>query len=440
MAKKAIEQLKNRRGSAMMLAIFTTTLVIFLTNEVAQETIMAYLTSATEVKKVKAKYAAESCVRLSLLRIKAFQQATRSLGQALPDTSMLDMIWNFPLSWPPNLPQEISGFDSSTINKTVAGSLLKEQFISSISPEGGKIDINDLASPSQVLQQRTRLQLLQRIQVRVLNGRDSFSERYANFNFEILLNNITDWIDADQVSLNGGAEQSYYSDFKNRFLPPNRPFKTLEELHMIDGMTDEIYEELAPQITLYGVKGINVNQADRDVLMSLFNSYPTNVAEQIITEIFKRRNDPMLGGPFRDNNDFMGFLGGFLDTQTFQQEENRVPLFFGPELNFRISCIGLSGKMNTEIEAVVYDAESVTQRLQNSLAAEQSSRTNPECANSRGEELYVCLCQNVKEEKARQSCIENKKRSMSGRGQGQGPAQPAPLPQGPPRIIFQSVR
>jgi general secretion pathway protein K len=73
---------------------------------------------------------------------------------------------------------------------------------------------------------------------------------------------------------------------------PNRPFKTMEELHMVAGMTDEIYEILTPQITLYGVKGINVNQAESDVLMSLFSNFDPEQAKEVVREILKRRNDP----------------------------------------------------------------------------------------------------------------------------------------------------
>jgi general secretion pathway protein K len=433
-----LKALKSRKGSALMLAIFTTTLVIFLTNEIAEQTIMEYLSSATEVRRVQAKYAARACLNLNLLRIKGYQQATRSLGQSLPDMTMLDMIWSFPLSWPPSLPSEMSGIDRSTMKRTVGGSLLKEQFVSSIESESGKIDINDLGSPSQALQMRTRMQLLQRLQARVINQRDSFSERYANFNFELLFNHIADWVDADQQSRNGGAEASYYTQFQNAFLPPNRPFKSLQELHMVEGMTDEIFEVLKPMITLYGAKGINVNYADREVLMALFSNYPPQVAEQVIPEIIKRRSDINLGGPFRDQNDFFGFISAFTDPSGLQDGENRVPLYFGAEMNFRINCTGVSGKMTTEIETVVFDAEVVAGRLQSNLTSERMLNEKPECQGEQGEALYECLCRD-QSGKNKENCINSKKQGMGGGGQGQGQS-PAPLPPGPPRIIFQRVQ
>jgi len=436
---KLIALLKKKTGSAIMLAIFTVTFVIFLATEISKQTIMEYLTSSTEVKKVQAHYMAEACLRLNLLRIKGYQQATRALGDAIPDMTMLDMIWQFPLSWPPQVPQELSNFDSSTIKKTVGGSILEGQFVSSITSEGGKIDINDLGSLSEALREKTKIQLLQRFQARILNGEDIFSERYANFNFQELINNIADWVDGDQESLNGGSEQAYYTDYRNEFIPPNRPFKTMEEIHMVAGMTDEIYEELTKHITLYGVKGINVNQAERDVLLSLFNNYPPEVADELVTEILKRRSDPDLGGPFRDEKEFVGFLGGYIDPQSFNNEENKVPLFFGAELNFRINCIGVMGNMTREIDAVVYDATTVKTRLQEALMKEQEDvNQNPQCQNETGEALYECLCENEESEAKRQQCITNKKKAAQQKEQQT--SQPTPLPPGPPRMIIKRVR
>lgn len=432
------QSLKNESGSAILLAVFTVTFVIFLATEISEQTIMEYLTSATEVKKVQAHQAAQACLRLNLLRIKAYQQAARAFGDKIPNLSMLDLIWQFPLSWPLSLPKEVSDFDASTIRKTVASSLLKDQFVSSIQAEGGKIDINDLGSPSEALRNKTKQQILQRIQARVLNGDDSFSQRYATFNFVELINNIADWVDTGDISMNGGSEKAYYTELQNDYIPPNRPFKTMEELHMVAGMTDEIFEFLAPQITLYGVKGINVNQAERDVLLSLFSNYDPQLANEVVTEILKRRNDPKLGGPFQNEKEFIGFLGGFIDPQAFNESENKVPLFFGAELNFRINCIGVAGKMTREIEAVVYDADSVKARLKDQLLQEIKTKNHPECQNRTGEDLYECLCQDQADDKSKKTCMDNMKKEAQKPDQGNN--QVAPLPPGPPRMIIQQIK
>lgn len=424
-----------------MLAMFTVTFVIFLATEISEQTIMEYFTSATEVKKVQAYYAAKACLNLSLLRIKGYQQATKSLGDAIPDLSMVDMIWSFPLSWPPALPSELSSFDSSTIKKTVAGSFLKHQFISSITAEGGKIDINDLGSPSEGLRNKTKRQILERLQARVLQNDDDFSDRYSTFNFQELINNIADWIDEDTESLNGGSEKALYTDLRNDFIPPNRPFKTMEELHLVAGMTDEIFAILAPEITLYGVKGVNINQAERDVLLSLFSGYDLKVANEIVTEILKRRNDPQLGGPFKDEKEFIDFLGGYIDPRGFNEDENKIPLFFGAELNFRISCTGVSGNMTSEIIAVVYDALAVKVRLTDALKSDNpGDPASQKCNGLQGEELYQCQCEDQPDATAVQKCVDNKRRAAQNPNPDQSKREDQQIQPGPPKVIFLQVK
>lgn len=424
-----------------MLAIFTVMFVIFLATEISQLTIMEYFVSSTAVKKVQAHYAAKSCLNISLLRIKGYQQATKALGNAIPDLSMVDMIWNFPLSWPPALPKELSSFDSSTIKKTVAGSLMKHQFLSTITAEGGKIDINDLGSPSEGLRNKTKKQILDRLTARVANGDDAFADRYANFNFNELINNIADWIDEGNESLNGGSEKSLYTDFRSDFIPPNRPLKTLEELHMISGMTDEIFALLAPEITLYGVKGVNINQAEKDVLLSLFSNYDPKISEELVSEILKRRSNPELGGPFKDEKEFVGFLAGYIDPQEFNNNEEKIPLFFGAEINFRISCIGVVGNMTNEIEAVVYDANGVKARLKDALKSDRPNDPNGnKCKDLQGDELFECLCEDEPNDSAKKKCIDKKKKeAQNPPNPDQGNAANAIQP-GPPKMIFLRVK
>ncbi len=427
----------RERGAAIMLALFTVAFVIFLASEISEQSFVEYFTSANAVKKVQAHHAANACLRLNLLRIKGYQQAIHTLGSVLPDTSLLDKIWSFPLSWPPLIPGEASQIDKSTISKVVGTSLFKHQFLSSIISQGGRIDINDLGSPSKGLRDQTKTQLLQRLQAKMLDEEDPFSRRYSQFNFEELVNNIADWVDEDQESLNGGGEGAYYIDLENAFIPPNRPFKTLQELHLVSGMTDDIYEFLTKQITLYGIKGININQASREVLLSIFSDYDPPLADEIATEIITQRTDPSRGGPFKDEKEFLEFLDNYIDGGSFNKDKNRVPLFFGSETNFLISCTGVSGKVTREIQAVVYDANSIKIRLQNILIEGLDTEALSRCQGLKDEKLYECQCQDIQEGKARKQCISTKKKT--GKEQDKSPKKQPPPP-GPPPIIFQEVK
>ena len=78
-----------------------------------------------------------------------------------------------------------------------------------------------------------------------------------------------DWVDEDKESRNGGDERGRYPDISSDFIPPNQPFKTVKEMHMVRGMQEMFYKILEGSFTIFGTKGVNVNYASKDVLMAL---------------------------------------------------------------------------------------------------------------------------------------------------------------------------
>jgi general secretion pathway protein K len=423
--------LNNKRGSAILYAVFLMTLLLFIAMEIAKDSIIEYQSAANSVKRVQAYYAAKSCTQISLLRIKAYQQASRSLGKSLPDPSMLDLLWQFPMSWPLVIPGELSSSDSDSIKDITKTSTFKHQFSSKIVSESGKIDINDLASPSEGIRNKTRQQILDMFAIKV-KEETPFAKKYVNFRFTDLLNDITDWIDTDKTQISGGgSEGNAYSDLRSDFIPPNQPFKTLEELHMVHGMTDEIFDVLAPAITLYGGKGINVNYADKNLLMSL----DRQMTEEVVDQILRRRSDVSLGGPFKDEQDFFGFIGGFgVNTASFNEE--KVPLYFDHEINFNISCIGIVGNVTREITSVVYDFQKVQSRLKTNIT-EDGPGFKKECKGKIGDDYFTCICEDKPTDAEKKKCVEDKKKAAGGKPDQSGES---PLPAGPPYVIFQDVK
>lgn len=365
-SKGPLASLRSQVGSALLMAMFTTMILMVVAMEIMYQTTVEAKVSSQGVNQIKAYYAAKSAAELGLFRVYLFHQAAAQLGDTLPDKTMLDMIWNFPFAWPPPVTEELGIVAKDQIEKSVSASLMQGQYTLTIESESSKIDINDLASPSKVVATAVREQILQMFQAR-LEGDEEFAEKFRNFDFNKLLNNITDWVDENNQALDGGDERSRYSEFQalypdgqTEYIPPNQAFKTVGELHMVSGMTDEIYAMLAPRITVYGNKGINVNYASKDVLMSLHSALKAEVVDKII----EGRQDPARG-PFKNMDDFIGFIGGlgvpadvFLDGK-----EEKVPLIFDAERNFRIKAVGKSGPVIREITAITYDFDAVKERL-----------------------------------------------------------------------------
>jgi uncharacterized coiled-coil protein SlyX len=148
---------------------------------------------------------------------------------------------------------------------------------------------------------------------------------------------------------------------------------------------------------------------------------------------------PILGGPFQNEKEFVGFLGAFIDPTAFNEDENKVPLFFGKELNFRISCTGVVGNMTREIEGVVYDAFTVKARLKETLQKDLAElEGKPNCQDYTGDQLYECLCQDRATATEKQQCITQKKKDAQKSNQTKNQKQP--LPPGPPRMIIQQIK
>lgn len=356
-----MRSLQNERGVAMLLAIFAMVISLVIATEVAYETQVDYVSASNAVNRVKAYYAAKAGVELSLFRILLYKKALAQFGDQLKDNkALLDPIWQFPFSWPPIGLEKLNEVDKDQIQSLVKESSLDAQYAVTIDSEGGRIDINDLGSESEPVAKAVRMQLMQIFENELENNK-AFNEKYENFKFDELINNIQDWIDEDKAAIGTrGDESAIYKqpeEVRNYTLPPNAPFKSLSELHMVQGMEDEFYDLLKDKITVYGTKGINVNYAPENVLKSL----DPQIKDKPLAEILKRRSDPDLGGPFKDEDDFYSFIEG-QGVRTENLRKAKIPFLFDAEYNFRIISGGQAGNVRREITVITYDVDNITSR------------------------------------------------------------------------------
>ncbi len=352
----------QQKGMALILALFTVLIVAFLATEITKETVLEYQISNSEIKRIRAYYAAKSGVDISLLRIQLYQTILAHFGKQIGDNSHIaDLIWNFPFTWPITLPDELNEVDKSEINALTSESFFGTNtgYLSTIESEAGKIDINDLVSLSAPLAKATRSSLKQLIENQ-LNTNQDFEAKHQNLNVDELLDNIKDWIDEDDQAEQGGLESQMYDNTDGE-LNLNRPFKTLKELKMVSGMTPELFEFLSSQVTIYGLKGININKATKEVLQSI----DIQITDEIADEILTHRSDPDIG-PFKNKKGFFDYLQSIgINTENFNPDE--VPLYYQRDYNFKIKSIGFHGKSNKytrEIIAIVYDFDTVKKRLE----------------------------------------------------------------------------
>ena len=104
-----------------------------------------------------------------------------------------------------------------------------------------------------------------------------------------LVDPIIDWIDEDSEAQIGGEEDAMYgySAQTDSYKSKNGPLLSMDELTMINGITDEIYQKIKPYITIYGDNKLNLNTVEKTVLnayvQALTGDEDTKPASEIIT-------------------------------------------------------------------------------------------------------------------------------------------------------------
>lgn len=412
---------KSEKGVAIMIALFFTTLISFVLFELSKETLYEYSSTSQQVHELRAYYAAKAGQDVSLLRIKAYQLVRtqiESMGeQAAPFASRASIIWEFPFVWPPILPDGAPLNAQNELKTTLQETFFKKvSYAPMIQDMGSLIDINNLDSPSKALAESTKNLLLE-IYRRKIQDDSEFSRRYNLDQITIMINNMIDWIDEDSESLNGGGESAIYASRQQLNIPPNQHFKVLSELLLVEGMNQELFDIIERSITTLGNPGINVNAADKDVLMSL----DPRMTEDVVAEIIKRRQDPD-HGPYNESL-FKSVIQERLgDYNSFNP--SKIPILYTAVANFRIESVGSSGKITKTIISHVYDQTELLESMVSGLQKSYEEQNPPQ-----GQQPPDTQIQNP-----------NQPQTPNPQGTPQtAQKKPRKIPNGPPPVVYRKV-
>jgi type II secretory pathway component PulK len=105
--------------------------------------------------------------------------------------------------------------------------------------------------------------------------------------------NLIDFVDGDDLTPNGGAEDDYYQRLKPPYHAFNRPLLSFEELRLVEGFDAQLVEALRPYLTVYPFAalgcgdpskgcGVNLNTAPPHVLALLW--YDDGVEKRLANE------------------------------------------------------------------------------------------------------------------------------------------------------------
>lgn len=112
---------------------------------------------------------------------------------------------------------------------------------------------------------------------------------------------LIDWIDRNQNTSPRGAESSWYRSLPQPLASKDGRLDTVDELLLVKGFTPETLQRLAPYVTVAGVNKLNVNSADKEVLL-IWDSDVTAVA---VEQLLIRRQEK----PFKTLQDVQEAIG-----------------------------------------------------------------------------------------------------------------------------------
>ena len=153
-----------------------------------------------------------------------------------------------------------------------------------VTQESGKFNINLLVDEKDQIN-RVMIDRLLRL-IDILNR-----ENYGDFSISYeLVPSIIDWIDTDDKvtflpfvkNENSGVESDYYMSLTNPYRCRNSSLETTEELLLVKGVTQQVFEYLRDFITVRGDGLININWASKYVIQSLSEKMDPVLAQMII--------------------------------------------------------------------------------------------------------------------------------------------------------------
>ena len=371
----------SQRGAALISVLALSALIASILPLILSDIQLEYAESRHKLNQLRATYNARSAAELSLLRVLIYKEAQRSLQKnqsKLPKeikeatgsiiSNLLDTIWRSPIAWPLPVPEDLLVSEKKEIRKLTEESLIRGSYLSQIQPENGKVDINGLVSALEPIRSFTydilaNLLLLKEEEERGYTEKEVFQ----------VLDNLTDWIDSDQTSRNGGVEAS-----PDGAPFPNRSLISIGEIQFLPSMTDPLYTILKSHTTAYGSKGLNINYAQAPLLQALsqFLGLPLELTEEILirtnpaSEFYQR---------FQDVEEFCEWLrerGTDICRALEDQNRPRSLLQFDNPSHFRIQATGQFKTSRARVESLTYDANQATIHYQTILEAEKK-RLNP---------------------------------------------------------------
>ncbi len=386
---------KNERGIALFMVLGAIALITMLATEFTYVAQVNRRISYDGMDQVRAFYLAKSAFKLSLLRLKAYQNIKKAVDKmggaqasSMVPKRMLDQIWAFPFFYP--IPANVPGLDlaqRSSIEKFQKASVLDGKYSMVIESESSKININQFlapysgiststqpsanptASPSPVASfnpeeaKRSLAEFFSAMLATAFEQDEEFARQNRDFRVEDFMDHLLGWIDRNhERRLVNGRDPATFK---------KAPMVSISEFHQLPMMNDSLYNIFAPSLTASSTRGININTLKEPTLRALV---PGIDAEEV-KEFFKFRDAEDDDNFFKNEGAFFTYL--LKNVKAFRNDQSELDRYkeelkrkqvrlITDENEFKITATGTFNQAKKVIEVWVTLGDSSTAAQPNS--------------------------------------------------------------------------
>jgi len=222
-------------------------------------------------------------------------------------------------------------------------------FTAEITDEERKVNVNAFAtrSASATLQENATAQALYGLMSGLENDQWFYDRNIDRWE---IISNLADWVDADttRCGLQGGYEDDLYNRLEDPYLSKNAAFDTKEEIRLVAGWEGEVFDRYEDQLTVWGSGKINVNTADREMLVGLLRAYASTSDDLGNTMVDLMEQYAMVTS-FQSTSDFMSYL----ESQGIQVSDELKNMITTSSSVFTVTSMGVVGDTAVTITAVL---------------------------------------------------------------------------------------
>lgn len=372
---------RDTRGVALIVVLAGITILAAFSSEFTYRSRVGIQAANNLEKQVQAYFHARSGIEIARLIVtsqKMVDQAVAAFGGG----RRVVELWQYAPKFAEIFARQtlnILGVDLIDLKEAEGLGVAEGSFVLEVEPEDSRVSINTGSSPTERKNLFTRLYPL--LAGRVDPDSQATATGMDRKAAEVILN-IMDWVDPDDersdidsngnfVAAGGAGENVDYSRYGYR--ARNAKMDSVDELRLVQGMTDELFCQLGEELTVYQTDKINVNEADVRILRAILCDnlmgdrmlacgptldYPDAVMDRALQlmDTCRRIKKEIFLPPFANENEFLTFFSRLPEPFASMLAVNQGtlrPLVGVKSKVLRVTSRGWVGTSGWQITAVI---------------------------------------------------------------------------------------